>query len=98
MWLHVQVPFNVAVPKLLVAFGLVGVCSWANSKCFVTPNSMTPEFLAEQATIGNVVVSKVCSCTSSRMHKTAIYLYAVLTVCTARWHTPLPIVEAASRC
>lgn len=50
-----EVPFGSIVPHLLSAFALAGVCTWANSKLFVTPNSCTPEFLAEQAKIGNVM-------------------------------------------
>lgn len=50
-----EVPFGSLVTPLLTAFALGGVFSWANSKMFVTPESCKPEFLAEQAKIGNVI-------------------------------------------
>jgi hypothetical protein len=45
------------MPIFAACAAVVFGASWLNSKAFVTPHTCKPEFLAEQAKIGNVMVS-----------------------------------------
>jgi hypothetical protein len=50
-----DVPFSTHMPIFAACAAVVFGASWLNSKAFVTPHTCKPEFLAEQAKIGNVM-------------------------------------------
>jgi D-alanyl-D-alanine carboxypeptidase len=57
--LRLQVPFSKHTPVFLAVTAAVFGASWLNSFAFTTPHTFSPEFLAEQAKIGNVMVSYI---------------------------------------
>lgn len=50
-----DVPFAKHTPIFLAVTAAVFGMSWLNSFAFKTPHTFSPEFLAEQAKIGNVM-------------------------------------------
>jgi hypothetical protein len=53
------VPFSKHTPVFVAIAVAVFGASYLNSFAFTTPHTCKPEFLAEQAKIGNVMVSRL---------------------------------------
>lgn len=76
-----QAPISKNVPVFLITAGLTVAAAWLNSKFFTTPNSMTPEFKAEAARIGPVMVR---NCYYGTAHHRASIALVPMQACSGR--------------